>query len=96
MAAGQITQGRIRTDVDPDTHMPPDSIKGDYWKYDGYWYGWCPADGERDLFCFLRNHNVTTFGGMTVEGITVWPSILCGSPGRQWHGFLDYGVWREI
>jgi hypothetical protein len=29
--------------------------------------------------------------------ITVSPSILVtGSHGKQWHGYLERGVWREV
>jgi hypothetical protein len=74
--------------------MPPDSIKGDYWKDGGIWYGWCPSV-ERNLLCTLEAHAVTEHENGTV---TVSPSILCG-PGQRgfvWHGFLEHGIWREV
>jgi hypothetical protein len=92
MSAGQVTQGVRLWHVDPETHLPRGSVKGDYWKDDGVWYGWCPADGERNLLCTLARHTVTEHDDGT---ITVSPSILCGNPGRQWHGFLEHGVWRK-
>ena len=101
MSAGQITQGRLRTDVDPTTNLPPDSINGDYWKQGGVWYGWCPKDDKRELLCNLSRHAVTEHGDGT---ITVTPSILCGfsNPSNEWecgigswHGYLERGVWRE-
>jgi hypothetical protein len=74
--------------------MPPESEKGDYWLDRDIWYGWCQADGERDLLCNLANHSVTVH---YEDGtITASPSILCGRPGRQWHGYLERGVWREV
>lgn len=86
-------QGRRRYDVDPERHLPPDSVKGDYWKDAGIWFGWCPAEGDRDLLCSLANHTVTEHEDGT---ITVSPSILCGDRDRrQWHGFLERGVWRD-
>jgi hypothetical protein len=28
--------------------------------------------------------------------ITVSPSILTGRGERQWHGYLEHGVWRQV
>ena len=101
MSAGQITQGRKRSIVDPDTQLPTDSVNGDYWKQHGIWYGWCPADGKR-LLCNLANHTITEHDD---GSITVAPSILCGfqnptDDGQRkigsWHGYLEHGVWREV
>jgi hypothetical protein len=94
MSAGQIMQGRLRMDVDPECHLPPDSKDGDYWKENGIWFGWCP-NGERNLLCSLVNHTITEHEDGT---ITVSPSILCGPVAdiiKAWHGYLERGVWRE-
>ena len=94
MAAGQTTQGRVRTDVDPETHLPPDSAKGDYWRDAGVWYGWCPTPGPRNLLCSLETHKITEHEDGT---ITVDPSILTRLyDGTVWHGWLRRGVWMEV
>jgi hypothetical protein len=42
----------------------------------------------------LRNHEVTEHEDGT---ITVSPSILCtGHFDKQWHGYLERGVWRKV
>ena len=92
---GTITQGRLRTDVDPETHIPPDSRNGDYWNDGGVWVAWCPTEQEKVLLCSLSKHSVTVHEDGT---ITVSPSILCGPryDGIVWHGFLERGIWREV
>jgi hypothetical protein len=64
---------------------------GDYWKWAGGWTGICP----NGLHCNLAKHAVIEEGGK----ISVCPSILCqydGADGhREWHGFLENGLWRE-
>lgn len=69
---------------------------GDYKKVtyaDGsvHWYC-CPPRGAAGV---LDNHQITEHEDGT---ITVSPSILLPSdnPAGAWHGYLEYGVWREV
>jgi hypothetical protein len=56
---------------------------------------WCgrasrrPADDRQAL----SGHQVAEHDDGT---ITVSPSILTGRGERQWHGYLEHGVWREV
>lgn len=95
MAAGDITQGRRVAKLEPHEYEP-----GDFGKYGDVWFVRCPStkDGELHLFTGnLANHNVIEHEDGT---ITVSPSILVTSrwagEERQWHGFLERGVWREV
>lgn len=83
MAAGDITQGR-RTDV-PLHEMEP----GDY-GLTAAWLCVTPNGSGGNL----SRHDVTVHPDRT---ITVSPSILIsrGSE-RDWHGYLEHGVWREV
>lgn len=66
---------------------------GEYGKYsaDNVWYGVPP---NTDLLARLANHDIVEHEDGT---ITVSPSILCtGYYGKQWHGYLERGVWREV
>jgi hypothetical protein len=67
--------------------------EGDYWQErDGHWSAICPGG----LLANLCRHKVKEEAG---GSITVCPSILCsydGSDGRkEYHGFLEHGVWRK-
>jgi hypothetical protein len=70
---------------------------GEYGKHylDGEWY--CRAPQEKGFYAGmgrLSNHEVTEHEDGT---ITVFPSILIyGHHDRQWHGYLEHGVWREV
>lgn len=68
-------------------------LAGDYGKYpDGKWYSITP-DPEA-LPAGLAKHEVVEHEDGT---ITVSPSILATHwDGRQWHGYLERGVWREV
>lgn len=74
--------------------IPLDCQPGDYW-FDptlGYWFI-CPPKGSVGS---LANHTVVEHEDGT---ITVSPSILVESnwqPQRNWHGYLEHGVWREV
>lgn len=96
---GDLTPGRRREDLtwEPTPHhsLPDDPEPGDYWRMlkDGVatWYGIAPAPGMP--LANLTAHSVTEHEDGT---ITVSPSILItGHHGREWHGFLERGVWRE-
>ena len=62
---------------------------GDYWRFEGVWYGETP----NGLTANLSGHTVTEHEDGT---ITVNPSILVnrGRP-NAWHGFLTKGVWYQ-
>lgn len=65
---------------------------GEYGLYDGKWFMRVPSPGFG--MGSLNNHDVTEHEDGT---ITVSPSILCtGHNGKQWHGYLERGVWREV
>lgn len=66
---------------------------GEYGKgLDGVWYMRVPESGFG--MGSLRKHDVTEHEDGT---ITVSPSILCyGHFDKQWHGYLERGVWREV
>lgn len=63
---------------------------GDYWFWDGEWYGVCPTG----YTCGLAKHQVQEHPNGT---ITVQPSIIVyrGEHEPSWHGFLIDGVWEE-
>lgn len=88
----EATTGR-RNDVDPCDHEP-----GDYGFWHGRWYcrppwkhaGGCLGDG-------MDAHRVAVHEDGT---ITASPSILIRIDGhsegsKEWHGFLERGVWRQ-
>lgn len=65
---------------------------GDYGMIGDIWYA-CTPNG---LLGNLAAHKVTEHEDGT---ITVSPSILVGfrDQGKpSWHGYLEYGVWREV
>lgn len=85
----------IRRD-NPDDLIP---AIGQYGKgSDGKWFG-CPPqvmteDDDFPLTANLSGHQVVEHEDGT---ITVSPSILITTyTGRQWHGFLTAGMWREV
>lgn len=65
---------------------------GEYGKdeRDGHWFARTP----NDMMANLSAHDVVEHDDGT---ITVSPSILVtqGHTGREWHGYLERGVWRE-
>lgn len=69
---------------------------GEYGKApDGKWYCRAPQhDGFYAGMGRLGLHDVVEHDDGT---ITVSPSILItGHDGKQWHGYLERGVWREV
>jgi hypothetical protein len=66
---------------------------GEYGKNaNGVWFMRVPASGFG--MGNLSNHEVIEHEDGT---ITVSPSILCtGHHNKQWHGYLERGVWREV
>lgn len=68
---------------------------GDYWynKSAELWQG-CTPNG---MYVNLRNHEVVEHEDGT---ITVSPSILAtqarASGKKEWHGYLERGIWREV
>lgn len=83
-----MTKG-IRHDYDDNTIPQP----GEYGRdQTGRWYGCPPEPLDTDGFALLAGlsaHQVTEHEDGT---ITVSPSILI----REWHGFLERGVWRKV
>lgn len=71
--------------------------RGDYIHVDSHWYARVPDEGmnDMDLGC-LDLHQITEHEDGT---ISVSPSILhhgrtpAWQP-RDWHGFLEHGVWK--
>jgi len=60
---------------------------------DGHWLTSLPVDGEL-MAGNLDSHEVVEHEDGT---ITVSPSILTTDyRGREWHGYLERGVWREV
>lgn len=85
-----MTQG-IRRDYNDNT-LPQ---AGEYGKDEiGHWYCVPP---NTDLLGNLSNHTVIEHEDGT---ITVSPSILIGLRNgehrKEWHGYLERGVWREV
>jgi len=80
----------VRHDLDEDYLVLENP--GEYGKdLDGQWYMRVPAIGF-GMGC-LSSHEIVEHENGT---ITVSPSILCtGHIGRQWHGYLEQGIWRE-
>lgn len=70
---------------------------GEYGKRsDGHFYGCVP--GDDDMMCNLAGHKIVEHEDGT---ITVSPSILITTGGResgrkQWHGYLEKGIWRQV
>lgn len=84
MASGEKTPGRRLPDE--ERHFS----EGDYGKVAGVWYARPPGFHLGSL----EAHEITEHEDGT---ITVSPSILHHSgDGRDWHGFLERGVWREL
>lgn len=83
-----------RRDITDDSHVLE---PGEYGKHysDGMWY--CRAPQSGDFYAGMGNlsaHTVTEYEDGT---ITVSPSILItGHHGKQWHGYLERGIWREV
>lgn len=71
--------------------------QGEYGKHgNGKWMCAVPAIGSDGQLIVgsLGLHDVVEHGDGT---ITVSPSILVDDlRGRQWHGYLEHGVWREV
>jgi len=67
--------------------------QGEYGKNpDGEWFMRVPALGFGTGG--LGKHQITEHEDGT---ITVSPSILCyGRDNKQWHGYLERGIWREV
>ena len=68
---------------------------GEYGKHyrNGKWYCRPPATGFA-MQGNLSNHTIVEHEDGT---ITVSPSILItGHHGKQWHGYLERGVWRQV
>lgn len=67
--------------------------QGEYGKdSNGKWWARVPSPGFG--IGSLGNHDITEHEDGT---ITVSPSILCtGHNAKQWHGYLERGVWREV
>ena len=62
--------------------------EGEYGKFGDIWYGRPPG-------LYMGNfseHKVTVHDDGT---ITVSPSILIDEGDKQWHGYLEKGVWRD-
>jgi hypothetical protein len=68
---------------------------GDYGFHDGKW--WCRVPEENGFHAGMGNlssHEVIEHEDGT---ITVSPSILVtGHHDRQWHGYLERGIWRQV
>ena len=85
-----ITKGIRKDRLDASFFEP-----GEYGKRsDGNFYGCAP--GDEDMMCNLGGHNIIEHDDGT---ITVSPSILITTGPKtcrkQWHGYLEKGVWRE-
>lgn len=65
-------------------------LPGEYHRLAGTWYGCTPVGSVANL----ARHSVTEHDDGT---ITVSPSILVhgGRDDKDWHGYLERGVWRE-
>jgi hypothetical protein len=82
--------------VYPDKEGTMVFAPGDYGLDRGVWYGRIPTEfGNFHLGSFEKHQVVEHEDGT----ITVSPSILHTEPddlgGKQWHGFLERGVWRR-
>ena len=92
-------QGRRVYIPEPDEEyphpLPIDYQPGDYWfsPITKNWYCCCPNGDLGNL----SKHDVIEYEDGT---ITVSPSILIKwigeNEGRNWHGYLENGIWREI
>ena len=87
---GDATQGRRVYPANKTEWL--DMQPGDYALFDGHWWHIPPASGYGlGKLCL---HTVIEHEDGT---ITVSPSILdTGVNHRQWHGYLERGVWREV
>lgn len=97
MAPGDLTQGRRLPDVEqgqlPERDGPDDSYRGAYWRDSaGVW--WCGVPKAGMGIGNLQLHTITEHEDGT---ITAHPSLLVSAGnGRQWHGYLERGVFREV
>jgi hypothetical protein len=81
-----------RRDLTEWSWTPEDAPQpGDYGKQpDGDWYAVTPSN----LMANLNSHEVVEHEDNT---ITVSPSILVDDMHeKNWHGYLERGVWREV
>jgi hypothetical protein len=74
---------RITEDIDPFYLKPLE-----YTNWRGFWWACCP-DGK---LANLGNHKVVEHKD---GSITVHPSILVTEDGKQWHGYIEKGLWIE-
>lgn len=80
----------IRRDLQDGEILEP----GEYGKYKGTWFCCPPADDFPHLHGNLSSHELIEHEDGT---ITVSPSILITHyTGKQWHGYLERGIWREV
>ncbi len=92
MAAGDVTQGRRLPDCEPGELSDDENYRGAYWRSGGIWYCGVPERGGG--IGNLTRHEIVEHEDDT---ITVSPSILVtAGHGKQWHGYLERGVWREV
>lgn len=83
-----MTGKRIYPDLKNGEHFPLLN-DGEYRKCDGYFFAQAPNGGG---LANLRAHQVTEHED---GSITVSPSILIkDGTGKEWHGFLEHGIWR--
>lgn len=82
----------VRRDLGEDEYAMNMGEYGKVLDIEGVWMCCVPATGFSSGT--LGNHQVTEHEDGT---ITVSPSIISyGQNGKQWHGYLERGVWREI
>jgi hypothetical protein len=85
----RIVVGKRRDIQDGETLQP-----GEYGKYEGIWFCCAPTTIPPMFHGNLNSHEVVEHEDGT---ITVSPSILISHwTGKQWHGFLERGVWRKV
>lgn len=90
MAAGEITQGRRRS----DGTLPHDLIAGDYALASGGERVWlCSPVGEPGSVDCQWKIVIENDGTITID-----PSIWCNKDASPpgWHGYLKHGVWQEV
>jgi hypothetical protein len=86
---GKMMQGRR---VYPNDEGRLLLAQGDYGFADGQWWARVPAPGFG--MGNLSSHEIMEHEDGT---ITVSPSIPCiGHHDKQWHGYLERGIWREV
>lgn len=80
-------QGKRHDRLDDSIPEPGEYGRGS----DGHWQVLPP---DTDLIGSLSKHDVVEHEDGT---ITVSPSILIrGHSGREWHGWLERGIWRKV